>query len=610
MRLINAKTLELEEIWGENENAYAILSHRWEGGEVSFKDMQNLALASEMKGFDKIQKSCEQAVNDGYSYMWVDTCCIDKDSSAELSEAINSMFRWYRASAVCYAFLSDIHSDTLSGDTMTPQIGSSRWFTRGWTLQELVAPRHVVFYNHQWEFLGTKQTLSKLLSSQTRIDEAVLNGESLSNRTIAQRMSWASHRVTTRVEDTAYCLLGIFDVYMPMLYGEGKRAFLRLQEEIIKRSDDYTIFAWPISLDDQPGMLADSPAAFANCQHVQSITTRKGNSPFFITNRGFSIKLMATPFTVDTYIVALNCVNSQLVRDGSPVDSYRLAIFLRRLNEDDQFARVKHNGKTFVQLKASVWDQEVLKRLKTKRPAQEIDINVRQQVAIADENFYKDRINGFRIISKLLEPPKNENPRFDVSAFSWDPEEQILAMNPGDFGHTGFLDFSPQGLNFKFIKIGFDFDHNPVCFIAKKKGFRDLSYFPSETNVSQWTEDERAQHLAGIQQRTSFDKFAWSKVLNRCAQQVPQHPGLWAIKGDRISGVSVLVHDMVLLNMVRGEFQGKLVWNLYLHGMEGSGPISNDTFDKLVSWVEGDVYPETPTFTAAGKGYKPWPIEG
>ncbi|OBT94247.1 hypothetical protein VE01_07792 [Pseudogymnoascus verrucosus] len=535
---------------------------------VSFQDMQNLALASNMKGFGKIRKSCEQAVRDGYSYVWVDTCCINKESSAELSEAINSMFRWYKASAVCYVFLSDVHTITLSGGTMMPEIGSSRWFTRGWTLQELVAPQHVVFYSQQWEFLGTKQTLSKLLSSQTHIDEAILNGESPSNRTIAQRMSWASHRVTTRVEDTAYCLLGIFDVYMPMLYGEGKRAFLRLQEEIIKRSDDYTIFAWPIRLDDQPGLLADSPAAFADCQHIRSITTRKVNAPFSITNRGLSIKLMATPFALDTYVVALNCVNGQLVTDGSPVGSYRLGIFLRRLNEDDQYARVNQNGNTFVQLKALAWDQEVLKHLNTKRPAQEIEINVRQQVAETDKNVYKDRINGFHIFSEFLEPPADGRDHFSISAFSWHPEERIVVvMKPGDFGTMGFLDFGVQGRNFKCIRIGFDFDHNPVCFIATQKGFKD-THFPRLTDVPQWTDE-----VAGIHKRTPFDKFAWSKVFNWLAHEVERHPGLWAIKGDRIRGVNVEIHNLVSLQIIRGEFQNKLVWNLYLRDIEVTGKV-------------------------------------
>ncbi|KFX89989.1 hypothetical protein O988_08390 [Pseudogymnoascus sp. VKM F-3808] len=573
MRLINANTLELEEFWGEIDKPYAILSHRWEDGEVSFQNMQNLALASTMKGFDKIQKSCGQAIKDGYSYVWVDTCCINKESSAELSEAINSMFRWYKASAVCYVFLSDVNSNAPNGEAMKLEIGSSKWFTRGWTLQELIAPQFLVFYDRHWEFLGTKQTLSTLLSLQTHIDEAILHGESPSNRTIAQRMSWASHRVTTRVEDIAYCLLGIFDVYMPMLYGEGERAFLRLQEEIIKQSDDHTIFAWPILRDDQPGMLADSPAAFADCQHIQSITARQGNSPFSITNRGLSIKLMATPFAVDTYIVQLNCVDGRLVRDGDPVDRYRRGVFLRRLNEDDQYARIRYDGKPFLHLKASAWDQEELKSLKSKRPAQEIEINVRQKVTKSNKNVYKDRINGFRITSELLLPSKNGKDRFSVTTFSWDPQERIIAMRPGDFGTMGFLEFSPQGRNFKCIKVGFDFDHNPVCFIAKGNGFKHMSYIPrsrSTDDASQVTTEEKIMCSAGIHQRTSFDKLAWSKVLNGSIQEVPHHKGLWAIKGDRISGLNAWIFNMVSIHIVRGEFQGKLVWDLYLHDIEGS----------------------------------------
>ncbi|KFY51743.1 hypothetical protein V497_08890 [Pseudogymnoascus sp. VKM F-4516 (FW-969)] len=569
MRLINANTLELEEIWGETDKPYAILSHRWEDGEVSFQNMQNLALACTMKGFDKIQKSCEQAIKDGYSYVWVDTCCINKESSAELSEAINSMFRWYKASTVCYVFLSDVNSNTSNGEAMKLEFGSSKWFTRGWTLQELIAPQFLVFYDRHWEFLGTKQTLSTLLSFQTHIDEAILNGESPSNRTIAQRMSWASHRVTTRVEDIAYCLLGIFDVYMPMLYGEGERAFLRLQEEIIRRSDDHTIFAWPILRDGQPGLLADSPAAFAHCQHIQSITARQGNSPFSMTNRGFSIKLMATPFMVDTYIVPLNCVDGRLVKRGDIIDEYRSGIFLRRLNEDDQYARIRFGGETFMQLKASIWDHEVSKRLITKRPVQEIEINVRQQVIKTNEDAYKDRINGFRIISELLEPPKKRKDRFSIS---WDPDERIVAMKPGNFGTMGFLDFSPQGRNFKCIRIGFDFDHNPVCFIAKGKGLKELSGFPNNTDVSQWLEEERAQYLAGIHQRTPFDKSAWSSVYTgAAASEVLHHPGLWAIKGDRISGLTVSVENMVSVRITRGEFQDKLVWDLYIDDIEKEG---------------------------------------
>ncbi|KAI4276457.1 MAG: hypothetical protein LQ337_002473 [Flavoplaca oasis] len=258
MWLINAHTWKLEEVWSEDVKDYAILSHRWQEEEVSFKDMQNTAMASQKQGFSKIKSSCDLALHNGYDYVWVDTCCINKESSAELSEAINSMFWWYQRAAVCYAYLSDVDSN-VNGLSLEYQLQQSQWFTRGWTLQELLAPNDVVFYDCTWLPLGTKRTLSEVIQRRTRIHERALHGEPLETYSIAQRMSWASHRVTTRSEDIAYCLLGIFDVHMPMLYGERTKAFLRLEEEIIKQSDDHSIFAWPIDDREQTGLLADSP---------------------------------------------------------------------------------------------------------------------------------------------------------------------------------------------------------------------------------------------------------------------------------------------------------------------------------------------------------------
>ena len=214
---------------------YAILSHRWEEEEVSFQDMQNPILASKKKGFTKIRNACEKGLKHEFTHIWIDTCCINKDSSAELSEAINCMYRWYEASVICFAFLSDVNT--------TARMESSIWFTRGWTLQELIAPREVVFFDHEWNSLGSKEYLYEDLSRWTSIDRDILRGQPLSRYSVAQRMSWASKRVTTRLEDQAYYLLGIFGVNMPMLYGEREKAFLRLQEEIIKQSDDHTIFA-------------------------------------------------------------------------------------------------------------------------------------------------------------------------------------------------------------------------------------------------------------------------------------------------------------------------------------------------------------------------------
>ena len=177
-------------------------------------------------------------------------CCIDKTSSAELSEAINSMFRWYEKAKVCYAYLSDVSGDANLKKDVSEFVGS-RWFTRGWTLQELVAPKSVLFYSRRytgWHFLGTKEDLCDHISAVTGIDTDTLYGAGLELASVARKMSWASHRETTRVEDTAYCLLGIFDVNMPLLYGEGKKAFLRLQEEILRSSYDYSLFAWGLNL--------------------------------------------------------------------------------------------------------------------------------------------------------------------------------------------------------------------------------------------------------------------------------------------------------------------------------------------------------------------------
>ena len=171
-------------------------------------------------------------------------CCIDKTSSAELSEAINSMFSWYQNAAICYAYLSDVPkcADVLTVDSM---FSRSRWFTRGWTLQELIAPNNLTFFSMDWHPFGTKVELSSRVSSITGIERTFLSGKDLESASTAKRMSWAASRKTSRVEDIAYCLLGIFDINMPLIYGEGKKAFRRLQEEIMKsRSEDHSLFAW------------------------------------------------------------------------------------------------------------------------------------------------------------------------------------------------------------------------------------------------------------------------------------------------------------------------------------------------------------------------------
>lgn len=238
--------LSLVTFIGKDVPPYAILSHTWGPAEeeVSFADFADGNSCNKI-GMKKIRSCARQTQEDGLKHFWVDTCCINKDSSAELSEAINSMYAWYRHADVCYAYLSDVHEKQ--------HFGQSRWFGRGWTLQELLAPADVIFFDANWSTIGFKSSLKSRLSKITGIDSAALHdGTALSKFSVAERMSWASTRQTTRVEDEAYCLLGLFDINMPLIYGEGRKAFLRLQEELLTRFDDASIFAYVASRSSVP----------------------------------------------------------------------------------------------------------------------------------------------------------------------------------------------------------------------------------------------------------------------------------------------------------------------------------------------------------------------
>ncbi|KAK5994171.1 Vegetative incompatibility protein HET-E-1 [Cladobotryum mycophilum] len=309
MRLLNTSTLKLHDFVGPNTPSYVILSHTWEEEEVLFHDIQNNAARSK-KGYFKLVGCCRKALEDGFEWVWIDTCCIDKTSSAELSEAINSMYQWYANATICYAFLQDVAAKAATVEETKDQLhrltavyarltaaapenydiwvrnemgrlsispgsknvevsefAKSRWFTRGWTLQELLAPKVVEFYTSEWIEIGTKESLARRISAATGIPVRILRGEALSACSVAERMSWASARQTTREEDRAYCLLGLFDVNMPLLYGEGTKSFVRLQEQILKQEEDYSIFAWTLQHDcgqSLTGFLASSPSEFCN----------------------------------------------------------------------------------------------------------------------------------------------------------------------------------------------------------------------------------------------------------------------------------------------------------------------------------------------------------
>jgi len=230
--------LSLVERSGDNIPQYAILSHTWDkDGEVTYNDLAERT-GKDKPGYSKIKFCVEQAARDSLQYSWVDTCCIDKWNLQELSNAINSMFGWYQNSAKCYVLLSDVPLANTTGEilddtTWETNFQDSRWFRRGWTLQELIAPKFIDFFSSRHQRLGDKISLEHQIHEITGIPIEALRGSSLDSFSVEERMAWTENRETTEEEDGAYCLLGIFDVQMPASYGEGKaNALNRLRREV------------------------------------------------------------------------------------------------------------------------------------------------------------------------------------------------------------------------------------------------------------------------------------------------------------------------------------------------------------------------------------------
>ncbi|KAE9582617.1 Vegetative incompatibility protein HET-E-1 [Colletotrichum fructicola] len=388
MRLLDARTLRVVEFNNDAIPPYAILSHTWGEEEITYQDLnpqldqiysqiktmgsllkakngyQFSSQVKTKKGFLKVEQAAKRALSDRYDHIWIDTCCIDKSSSAELSEAINSMYQWYQGADICYAFLSDVSTRNNGRAWQEAMIRKSRWFTRGWTLQELIVPGNMKFYSAEWDFLGSKVGHQLNASSNnlvgpdilgeiTGIDERVLDGSlGPQDLSVATRMSWAALRKTTRVEDLAYCLLGVFSVNMPLLYGEGSRAFVRLQEAIMRETDDQSIFAWTkadlrpsknTSTEDHlSGLLADSPMHFLKSTGIRPLPPLLSGEmmPTTISNQGLNLKLYFRPIhglggsqSSDRFHAILDCSRTIQGVESSP------AIYLKRL-WGNQYARI------------------------------------------------------------------------------------------------------------------------------------------------------------------------------------------------------------------------------------------------------------------------------
>lgn len=373
MRLLHAETLEFGEFFDSEIPPYVILSHVWGKDEVSYQmflerhDKKYQEILRRSAGYRKILDFCKYgpevwlheycltANNSVVRWVWIDTCCIDKKSSAELSEAINSMFKWYQNARLCCVHLPDFGSWHFLMQDNFALFEASKWFRQGWTLQELIAPRHVEFFDQFWRILGHKdlpyrpsdtfnstdcldgrylfaQGISRASGiDQTHIESVGTRGFRLDEIPVATRMAWAAGRETSRTEDIAYCLLGLFDVNMPLLYGEGMKAFRRLQEGILCVSPDESIFvrsgrnpqryAIPSSgsvvlnhLVGLCGVLAESPGNFSSSSNItvglpEPLQRWGREIPVSITNFGLQIevKYVVDPSEAAFRYVLLDC---------------------------------------------------------------------------------------------------------------------------------------------------------------------------------------------------------------------------------------------------------------------------------------------------------------
>ncbi|THU95472.1 HET-domain-containing protein [Dendrothele bispora CBS 962.96] len=334
MRLLNTRTFQVTEVNGRIPT-YAILSHTWGEEEVTFKDIQDLWVAKRKAGWSKVKNACAYARRYHFEWIWIDTCCIDKSSSAELSEAINSMYQYYQRSRLCIAYLCDVSRGSKT------QFERSRWFTRGWTLQELIAPRYVVFLDQEWKEIGTRWSLRSVIFAITSIPVRVFEQSSTEGFSIAQKMSWAAARITTRPEDMAYCLMGIFGVNMSPIYGEGgQKAFMRLQQEIIKWSDDRSIFAWAAPSESsvkERGLFARSPSEFSisGGVSVSESNVMGDKSSFTFGNNGLHIHLPLIPqpsLGEDIFLAQLHCITEE---------GRYVGLYLRKLRNGQQYIRCR-----------------------------------------------------------------------------------------------------------------------------------------------------------------------------------------------------------------------------------------------------------------------------
>ncbi|KIW11491.1 hypothetical protein PV08_10791 [Exophiala spinifera] len=493
MRLLDTRTFEFREFY-DSVPRYAILSHRWVQEEVSYRDVETGRHQS-LRGWIKIRAFCALASSRRLSYAWVDTCCIDKSSSAEQMEAINSMYRWYENAEECYVYLSDVRAPSLNSREHQTEFAESAWFTRGWTLQELIAPSKVFFYNYRWDYLGSRDTMYVFLGNISGVDVQVLSKKKQPHEcTISQRMSWAARRVTSRLEDRAYSLLGIFNVNMPMLYGEGEKAFRRLQQEVINQSDDHTIFAWGSSSFAKT-VLAPAPDCFRGLENLMRIhPTNDTTLGFSFVNAGLSIQLHLIPWAMNTYLAPLRC--GYFKHQGNSTSGVffrgynKACIFLQQTEHDNQFVRVSVGGRDL-----KVIDGDDLAQMREQFDIQLRHILVKQPNLSDLANLTESSFYGFKFNfkhPKMFDSGSKPTPVDMLCGHVWQPNDPVFEIKNGRRHTAGILRLS--GYPGLYLYLGFDLDFGPLCLITSQTPHSSerqrFSILPDFTLISKTQADQ------------------------------------------------------------------------------------------------------------------------
>ncbi|KAI3316594.1 hypothetical protein HD806DRAFT_517226 [Xylariaceae sp. AK1471] len=540
MRLLNISSVQLEKVpdseLDTEKYQYAILSHGsgFEEVEASYKDMVSVN-PDFNDGFNKLRKFCEVALKAGFQYAWIEPCCVNKESSVEQNETFNSMYLWYSRSKICIAYLDDVDGSQNTWE-------DSEWFNSAWTLQALIASKDVAFFDRNWIAVGTKRDLLATLSTKTGIPEEVLGDPSkVSTCSVAQRMSWMSRRTTERVEDRAYSLLGLFDVHMPILYGEREKAFLRLQQHIAQKTADESLFAWSMGQFEDTsmtysGLYAPSPSNFRDCSNIVSIIGSKG---FSERNGYLSLKLPQFSHSPGLYQALLHCAPKSSLHK-------RVYIVLAKTGTPGEYVRVrdckgKSMGFSSLSPRPEDWRQMSFV-LEPKTPPETI--------------FF-----GFWL--RTLNPPGYSGCETTVLSSCETSEKDYVRQVDRNSGNTGIVRFkpldaseSPGSLQIQWLKFGFDNCCNPVIWLANDSQSERLeaTFEQAAADTSRFSrvlQNEDGVMKGDIEDKISCDEgspyfksndivFGWPS--GRAVVKVDQTKGLrrFAIQGLNLS-ISVVL---------------------------------------------------------------------